>query len=132
MAELRIKAAERVAQLHERGVKEAYLYGADEASQPGTEGLNAFFPTGRQARGVQPAARSGSSREACRGELDFHGPRLVGTTGRRGGGSRQHLRKARMTESTDITYYDRPVLKPPVWIWTVPAYFFVGGLAGRL
>ena len=31
---------------------------------------------------------------------------------------------------TGITYYDRPVLKPPVWIWTVPAYFFVGGVAG--
>jgi len=28
------------------------------------------------------------------------------------------------------TYYDRPVLKPPVWIWSVPAYFFVGGVAG--
>ena len=43
VAELRIKAEARVAQLHERGVKEAYLYGADAASQPGTEGLNAFF-----------------------------------------------------------------------------------------
>ena len=32
---------------------------------------------------------------------------------------------------TEITtYYDRPVLKPPVWIWTVPTYFFVGGVAG--
>ena len=30
-------------QLHERGVKEAYLYGEDAASQPGTGGLNAFF-----------------------------------------------------------------------------------------
>ena len=30
-------------QLHERGLTEAYLYGADAASQPGTEGLNAFF-----------------------------------------------------------------------------------------
>jgi len=28
------------------------------------------------------------------------------------------------------TYYDRPVLKPPVWIWTIPVYFFVGGIAG--
>ncbi|MBW3561787.1 MAG: polysulfide reductase NrfD [Actinobacteria bacterium] len=28
------------------------------------------------------------------------------------------------------TYYDRPVLKEPVWIWTVPAYFAVGGIAG--
>ena len=35
-----------------------------------------------------------------------------------------------MTATTEITYYDRPVLKPPVWIWTIPAYFFVGGVAG--
>ena len=27
------------------------------------------------------------------------------------------------------TYYDRPVLKAPVWKWYVPAYFFTGGLA---
>jgi len=30
----------------------------------------------------------------------------------------------------DPTYYDRPVLKEPVWIWTVPLYFYVGGTAG--
>jgi formate dehydrogenase iron-sulfur subunit len=41
--ELRTRAAERVEQLHARGVKDAYLYGVDEASQPGTEGLHAFF-----------------------------------------------------------------------------------------
>jgi hypothetical protein len=28
------------------------------------------------------------------------------------------------------TYYDRPVLKAPVWKWYIPAYFFTGGLAG--
>ena len=28
------------------------------------------------------------------------------------------------------TYYGRPLLKSPVWIWTVPAYFYVGGVAG--
>ena len=27
------------------------------------------------------------------------------------------------------TYYDRPVLKEPVWRWPIPAYFFTGGLA---
>ena len=27
-------------------------------------------------------------------------------------------------------YYGRPVLKEPVWIWAVPAYFYVGGAAG--
>ena len=30
----------------------------------------------------------------------------------------------------DPTYYDRPVLKEPVWIWSVPLYFYVGGTAG--
>jgi formate-dependent nitrite reductase membrane component NrfD len=30
----------------------------------------------------------------------------------------------------DATYYDRPVLKRPVWIWAVPAYFYAGGAAG--
>jgi formate dehydrogenase iron-sulfur subunit len=41
--ELRDYARERVAKLHELGVTEAYLYGEDAASQPGTGGLNAFF-----------------------------------------------------------------------------------------
>jgi formate-dependent nitrite reductase membrane component NrfD len=30
----------------------------------------------------------------------------------------------------DPTYYDRPVLKRPVWKWYVPAYFYAGGVAG--
>jgi formate-dependent nitrite reductase membrane component NrfD len=30
----------------------------------------------------------------------------------------------------DPTYYGQPAIKPPVWIWTVPAYFYVGGVAG--
>jgi len=33
-------------------------------------------------------------------------------------------------ESRTPTYYGLPVLQEPVWIWTVPAYLFVGGLAG--
>lgn len=31
---------------------------------------------------------------------------------------------------TAVTYYGRPVIKPPVWIWSIPVYFFVGGVAG--
>jgi formate-dependent nitrite reductase membrane component NrfD len=27
-------------------------------------------------------------------------------------------------------YYGLPTLKPPVWTWEIPAYFFVGGAAG--
>ncbi len=42
-AELQERARRRLAVLHERGVGEAYLYGADAATQPGTGGLNAFF-----------------------------------------------------------------------------------------
>jgi formate dehydrogenase iron-sulfur subunit len=41
--DLKQQAHDRVETLHERGMTEAYLYGVDEASQPGTEGLNAFF-----------------------------------------------------------------------------------------
>jgi formate dehydrogenase iron-sulfur subunit len=41
--ELKKEAAERVDKLHDKGMHEAYLYGADAASQPGTEGLHAFF-----------------------------------------------------------------------------------------
>jgi formate-dependent nitrite reductase membrane component NrfD len=28
------------------------------------------------------------------------------------------------------SYYDRPVIKEPVWTWQIPAYFFTGGLSG--
>jgi formate-dependent nitrite reductase membrane component NrfD len=28
------------------------------------------------------------------------------------------------------SYYGLPVLKPPVWTWEIPIYFFVGGIAG--
>ncbi len=43
LGELRERARGRVEQLHARGVDEAYLYGEDAASQPGTDGLHAFF-----------------------------------------------------------------------------------------
>ncbi|MEB2361420.1 MAG: 4Fe-4S dicluster domain-containing protein [Bryobacteraceae bacterium] len=41
--ELRTRARVRVEKLQDAGMREAYLYGEDAASQPGTEGLNAFF-----------------------------------------------------------------------------------------
>jgi Polysulphide reductase, NrfD len=28
------------------------------------------------------------------------------------------------------SYYGQPVIKPPVWTWEVPTYFFTGGVAG--
>ena len=29
-------------------------------------------------------------------------------------------------------YYAQPVVKPPVWTWEIPLYFFLGGMAGML
>ena len=43
LEDLRARARGRVEQLHARGVAQAYLYGEDAASQPGTGGLHAFF-----------------------------------------------------------------------------------------
>ena len=34
------------------------------------------------------------------------------------------------TAELEPTYYDKPAIKPPVWIWSIPLYFYVGGLAG--
>jgi formate dehydrogenase iron-sulfur subunit len=41
--ELKATADARLRRLHDGGVEEAYLYGADDVDQPGTGGLNAFF-----------------------------------------------------------------------------------------
>ncbi len=32
--------------------------------------------------------------------------------------------------AADATYYDRPMIKPPVWSADIPLYFYVGGAAG--
>jgi len=42
----------------------------------------------------------------------------------KGGGERAMVPAAEVR-----TYYDRPVIKAPVWHWYIPAYFFTGGLA---
>ena len=47
----------------------------------------------------------------------------------RGGGTREQLAVPR---AEFRSYYGRPILKPPAWNWTIPAYLFPGGLsAGR-
>jgi formate-dependent nitrite reductase membrane component NrfD len=33
-------------------------------------------------------------------------------------------------EDGRISYYGRPAIKEPVWIWSVPVYFYVGGVGG--
>ena len=48
---------------------EAYLYGADAASQPGTEGPERLLPAGGQARGLQPAAGPRGPDQERQGDL---------------------------------------------------------------
>jgi formate-dependent nitrite reductase membrane component NrfD len=38
--------------------------------------------------------------------------------------------RADSTEPAYRSYYGKPIIKPPVWIPTIPVYFFVGGTAG--
>jgi hypothetical protein len=46
--------------------------------------------------------------------------------GRPDDGSRE---QPTVPRATFRSYYGRPVLKPPVWGWKIPAYFFTGGLS---
>ncbi len=32
--------------------------------------------------------------------------------------------------TTDVTYYDRPMLQEPVWEWPISAYYYIGGVTG--
>lgn len=53
------------------------------------------------------------------------------------GAASKHLKDKAQTwtelpqpETHDPTYYDRPLLNESVWSWAIPAYYYVGGLAG--
>jgi formate-dependent nitrite reductase membrane component NrfD len=39
-------------------------------------------------------------------------------------------RPPRPEPSAEHGYYGEPILKPPVWTWEIPLYFFLGGTAG--
>src|SRR5580698_1659109 len=48
--------------------------------------------------------------------------------------AQENAAKARSSSHPQIegrgSYYGLPALKPPVWTWEVPLYFFLGGIAG--
>ena len=68
--------------------------------------------------GPAPAERrSDAGGSAARSARMFQGRR------RRGG------EPTVVPEAEFRSYYGRPVLKPPVWEWKIPAYFFTGGLS---
>jgi DMSO reductase anchor subunit len=62
------------------------------------------------------------------------GPRTTQATRTRVGdrrwGGRKGGERAMVPRDEPRSYYGRPVIKPPVWTWEIPTYFFTGGLGG--
>ncbi len=69
-------------------------------------------------------------------------PRIGSVSGEAGSQRVEHIPEKRLeelaakawdqvpSEGGRDTYYERPVIKPPVWKWYIPAYFVAGGAAG--
>ncbi len=57
------------------------------------------------------------------------GPATTQTTRTRAGEGRGGERTM-VPRERPSSYYGRPVIKPPVWTWEIPTYFFTGGLGG--
>src|SRR6266487_4682813 len=96
------------------------------------------LPPPRRARDLRPATRSGRHDARPAAPLAVGGGRGDRIRRRRGGLAARgatlmprggKAEKAMVPEAEFRSYYDRPVLKEPVWKWYVPAYFFAGGLA---
>src|SRR5204862_2191845 len=49
---------------------------------------------------------------------------------RRWGRRREGGERAMVPRERPRSYYGRPVVKPPVWTWEIPTYFFFGGMGG--
>src|SRR3954449_2531075 len=52
------------------------------------------------------------------------------TRTRVGRGRREGGERAMVPREEPRSYYGRPVIKPPIWTWEIPTYFFTGGLGG--
>jgi formate-dependent nitrite reductase membrane component NrfD len=67
---------------------------------------------------------------AGEGSTQRVGPRQEGQPDGRQGAEPWRDLPSRSFGGPEPTYYGRPVLKEPVWIWAVPLYFYAGGTAG--
>ena len=140
--ELRDRAHQRVEALHDAGRPEARLYGADPADGIGGAGAMFLLLDEPEVYGLPPdpvvttrdlprmwrhAARR-CRQPCCHGRGRRRGrPGMTAGTGRRrrGGGE-----KAMVPDAKFSSYYGRPVIKETVWGPDIPAYLFLGGLAG--
>ncbi|HEX4750621.1 MAG TPA: NrfD/PsrC family molybdoenzyme membrane anchor subunit [Bryobacteraceae bacterium] len=88
--------------------------------------------TVRYKNTVQPVYTDGR-------DIDLQVAELTGEAAQQkaSGASEKHIKKEAQTWTqipeplaADPTYYDRPMLNASVWSWAIPAYYYVGGLAG--
>lgn len=95
---------------------------------------------GEHPRGVDPdrAALTGEAAGQERGAGSPGYPTTTGTLDRRPDravGAGRHAGRRGGADGApgddgdgSTTYYDQPAIKEPVWIWSVPVYFYVGGV----
>src|SRR5699024_840184 len=132
--------------------------GPARRARPGRRGRRhrGVLPAARRARGLRPAARSGGHHQGPAGHVAPGGAGGRHPAGRRGrgvpdrkggpavtepdlrrrtsGGKRRRRRgrgeQAMVPDAEFTSYYGRPVVKASPWEADIPAYLFLGGLAG--
>ncbi len=85
---------------------------------------------------AEGAGETGDAREA--GNIDVtrvHGAKGAGPgsaqeTASRTGSGRAGAERRMVPKDRPRSYYGQPIVKPPVWTWEIPWYFFAGGMAG--
>ena len=91
----------------------------------------AAWPPGAAGRPRRPAGGPATRRRgsAAVGGGGSEAAVAMPRRGERGRATGRRRRGSVVRAGEFRSYYGRPVLKPPVWEWTIPAYFFTGGLS---
>jgi Polysulphide reductase, NrfD len=86
----------------------------------------------RYPRSVQPVRTDGRDINSQVGELSGEAGSQVssGSTDVHIGKEAKAWKALPEPRKDDPTYYDRPMLKEPVWGWSIPLYYYTGGLTG--
>jgi Fe-S-cluster-containing hydrogenase components 1 len=153
--DLRARGAERVQQLQQSGYNDAQLYDPTETSCAASRVLFDSRGTGS----LWPSTETADSNDLSKVRVDFGvrdrhcinhrnapGVRVfLMTTNSPSEKRLEELREQAWKEGVvadkgvDVAggpiprkpgYYGQAVVKPPVWTWEVPLYFFFGGMAG--
>ena len=154
--DLRARGAERVEQLQAAGYDDAQLYDPTETS---VRGIHAIFFDSRRTGSVRTASETRGADDLPEVGMDIcdhdrrrihhrdtRSVRIFRMTNERPNEKRlERLRDEAWEKGVvagrgvDVAggpiprkagYYGEPVVRPPVWTWEIPLYFFTGGIAG--